>query len=122
MGAWLGAQLAKLPRGPAPADIDTLTLTTAHAASSYGRPVAVIEGAAYGPEDMTPAGVTGAELVTTWAAHFLAPLTPQHETAFDGLHAIMAKLRRLSPDERVSVLNAFDNILGAILWRAPAES
>ena len=70
MGAWLGAQLAKIPRGPAPADLDTLTLTTAHAASSYGRPVLVIEGEAYGPADMTPAGVTGAELVNAWAARF----------------------------------------------------
>jgi hypothetical protein len=54
-------------------DIDTLTLTTARAESSYGVPVLVIEGEAYGPADMTPAGVTGAELVTAWAARFCGP-------------------------------------------------
>jgi hypothetical protein len=51
-------------------DLDTLTLTTAHAASSYGRPVLVIGGEAYGPADMTPAGLTAAELLGQWAAHF----------------------------------------------------
>lgn len=55
------------------ADLDTVTLTTNHAASSYGRPVLVIEGEAYGPADMTPAGVTGAELVATWAERFYGP-------------------------------------------------
>ena len=77
MGAWLGEQLAKLPRGPVAADVDTLTLTTAHAASSYGRPVLVIEGEAYGPADLTPAGVTGAELALIWAAKFAAPYAGQ---------------------------------------------
>lgn len=52
-------------------ELDALTLTTAHAASSYGRPVLVIEGEAYGPGDMTPAGVTGVELVNDWAARFI---------------------------------------------------
>lgn len=52
-------------------DLDTLTLTTAHAASSYGRPVLVIDGEAYGPADLTPAGVTAAELVTEWAQRFI---------------------------------------------------
>jgi hypothetical protein len=52
------------------AEVDTVTLTTAHAASSYGRPVLVIGGAAYGPADMTPAGVIGADLVRQWAARF----------------------------------------------------
>lgn len=55
---------------PMRADIDTVTLTTAHAASSYGRPVLVIDGEAYGPADMTPAGVTGSELVLEWAYRF----------------------------------------------------
>lgn len=55
-------------------DVDTLTLTTNHAASSYGRPVLVLDGQAYGPADMTPAGVPAGELVTTWAAHFVATL------------------------------------------------
>jgi len=53
------------------ADIDTLTLTTAHAASSYGVPVLVIEGDAYGPADMTPAGMTGAALVRQFCGRFL---------------------------------------------------
>ena len=52
------------------ADVETITLSTAHAASSYGRPVLLIEGAAYGPADMTPAGVTGAQLVMEWAGRF----------------------------------------------------
>lgn len=54
--------------------VDTLTLTTAHAASSYGVPVLVIDGEAYGPADMTPAGMTGAELVHAWTARFVAVL------------------------------------------------
>ena len=41
-------------------DFDTLTLSTKHAASSYGVPVLLLRGAAYGPADKTPAGVTGA--------------------------------------------------------------
>jgi len=52
-------------------DVETLTLTTAHAASSYGQPVLLLDGDAFGPGDMTPAGMTGAELVTTWAARFI---------------------------------------------------
>lgn len=51
---------------------DSIMLTTSHASSSYGRPVLLIggDGTAYGPGDMTPAGVTGAELVNTWARRF----------------------------------------------------
>lgn len=62
------------PTAPA-ASIETLTLTTAHAASSYGVPVLLLDGGAtpYGPADMTPAGVTGAELVATWAERFYGP-------------------------------------------------
>ena len=52
-------------------DLDSLTLTTNHAASSYGRPVLVIGGEAYGPADMTPAGMTAAELVALWAARLI---------------------------------------------------
>lgn len=46
-------------------DLESITLTTHH-----GAPVAVINGLAYGPADMTPAGMTGAELVGQWAARF----------------------------------------------------
>jgi len=53
------------------ADIDTLTLTTAHAASSYGRPVAVIDGEAYGPADQLPNGQTAAEVVRDLTARFV---------------------------------------------------
>jgi hypothetical protein len=54
------------------ADIETVTLSIAHAASSYGRPVLLIDGGAlaYGPADVTPAGMTGAELVNQWAGRF----------------------------------------------------
>ena len=51
-------------------DLESITLTTAHAASSYGRPVLVIDGQAYGPADMTPAGIIAADLVREWAARF----------------------------------------------------
>lgn len=54
--------------------LETLTLTTAHAASSYGRPVLVIDGEAYGPADMTPEGEPAAHIVTEWAARFIATL------------------------------------------------
>lgn len=33
---------------------DQITLTTEHSASSYGQPVAIYKGEAYGPEDITP--------------------------------------------------------------------
>lgn len=59
------------PTAPAAAvEIDALTLSTAHSASSYGIPVLVIDGEVYGPGDMTPAGMTGAELVQAWTARF----------------------------------------------------
>lgn len=59
------------PTAPAAAmEIDTVTLTTAHSASSYGIPVLVIDGEVYGPGDMTPAGILGAELVQAWTARF----------------------------------------------------
>lgn len=58
---------------PTAREFDTLTLTTAHAASSYGKPVLLLDGEAYGPADMTPAGMTGAELLATWAARFYGP-------------------------------------------------
>lgn len=52
---------------------ETLTLTTAHSASSYGRPVLVIDGDAYGPADLVPSGITAADLVRQWAARFASP-------------------------------------------------
>jgi hypothetical protein len=54
--------------------INTVTLTTAHAASSYGRPVAVIDGEAYGPADVTPDGAPVGAVVRTLARDFLEPL------------------------------------------------
>ncbi len=50
--------------------IETLILTTAHAASSYGRPVLVLDDEAYGPADLLPDGTTAASLVHAWAARF----------------------------------------------------
>ena len=55
---------------------DTIILTTTHAASSYGVPVLVIDGEAYGPADMTPAGIIAADLVQEWAARFEEPHNP----------------------------------------------
>lgn len=82
-------EAAGRPMTPA-ADVDTVTLTTTHAASSYGMPVLVIEGQAYGPADMTPAGVTGAELVTTWAVLFAG--YGRTETRMIELEAILRDL------------------------------
>lgn len=102
------------------ADIDTLTLTTAHAASSYGRPVLVIEGEAYGPADLTPAGVTGAELVNAWAARFAG------QGLQDGA-AILSQLAGLTAPDRALLLG----ILGRLCeveaaeqanWQDPAEN
>ena len=72
----LAAGLEERGLGPtAPAeDLESITLTVAHAASSYGRPVLVIDGEAYGPADMTPAGQPAAHIVTDWAARFIATL------------------------------------------------
>ena len=53
--------------------MDTIILTTNHSASSYGAPVMVIDGQAYGPGDLTPGGVIAAELLRQWAARFLGP-------------------------------------------------
>lgn len=59
------------PTAPAAAvEIDTLTLTTAHSASSYGIPVLLIDGEVYGPGDMTPAGILAGDLVQAWTARF----------------------------------------------------
>lgn len=79
------------PTAPA-AEIDSITLTTHH-----GAPVAVINGLAYGPADMTPAGVIGSELVGQWAARFAGQGQP--DRAADGreierLRGIVADYRR----------------------------
>jgi len=95
-------------------DFDTLTLTTAHAASSYGVPVLVIEGAAYGPADMTPAGVTGAELVTAWAARFAGQ--GQADRAPDGA-AILSQVAGLTQPDRALLLG----ILGRLIEVEAAE-
>lgn len=46
-------------------------LTTEHAASSYGKPVLVMEGASYGPADLLPywpqMPMTAAEYIYKWA-------------------------------------------------------
>lgn len=42
-------------------------LTTEHAASSYGRPVLVLAGQAYGPADPLPSGETAAVYVGRWS-------------------------------------------------------
>jgi hypothetical protein len=52
----------------------TIILTTEHAASSYGVPVLVIEGEAYGPADMTPEGTTAEEAVLRLTRAFLGSL------------------------------------------------
>jgi hypothetical protein len=67
LDAWQGAQLTARTT----ATVDTLTLTTDHAASSYGRPVAVIDGEAYGPADQLPNGQTAAEVVRDMTARFV---------------------------------------------------
>lgn len=107
---------------------DSLTLTTAHAASSYGVPVLVIDGEVYGPGDMTPAGVTGAELVTTWARRFAnlgkaekaadLLLNFRTVTALRDVEAfIRAKLAELGQPDRASELEA---ILRAV-WEQRAS-
>ncbi len=44
-----------------------VVLTTEHAASSYGLPVLVLGGTAYGPGDVLPSGETAAEYVGRWS-------------------------------------------------------
>lgn len=44
---------------PRTLDTPEIHLTTEHAASSHGRPVAVIDGTAYGPDDQVPSGGYG---------------------------------------------------------------
>jgi len=52
-------------------DVDTITLTTDNAASSYSVPVAVIGGQAYGPADIVMGTDKQAgELVREWAERF----------------------------------------------------
>jgi len=46
---------------------DGPVLTTEHSASSYGLPVAVWQGKAYGPADDIGGGKTMADLVLAWA-------------------------------------------------------
>lgn len=66
----------------------TITLTTAHAASSYGKPVLLLDGVAYGPGDMTPYGVTAAELVDAIAGEFC--MRPSWAGASDYIAALRA--------------------------------
>jgi len=44
---------------PVGRELKEVTLTTEHAASSYGQPVLVIDGHAYGVGDRTPFGLAG---------------------------------------------------------------
>jgi hypothetical protein len=85
-------------------DIDALTLTTAHSSSSYGAPVLVIEGEAYGPADMTPAGVIGAELALTWAARFTGP-------RYGDYAAVLSQLAQLEAGDRALVLYLVKRLL-----------
>jgi len=50
-----------------PASDGTYTLTTEHAASSYGMPVLVVDGAAYGPGDLLSDGESASEWVERWS-------------------------------------------------------
>ena len=70
-------------------DVDAITLTTHH-----GAPVAVLNGIAYGPEDLTPAGMPAAHLVTNWAGRFIAALSPEVRA---GLVSDAAPLAPLAP-------------------------
>lgn len=57
------------------------TLTTSHAASSYGRPVLVVDGEAYGPRDVLTIDGEAHE-ARTWAAQArtaLAPVMAHHD-------------------------------------------
>lgn len=42
-----------------------MNLTTNHSASSYGQPVLLLDGIAYGPCDKTPNGMSAARVVRT---------------------------------------------------------
>ncbi len=68
------------PTAPAAA-YETLTLTTAHAASSYKQPVLLIDGQPFGPADLTPDGTPAAIAVTDLAAAFIHPLAPEARAA-----------------------------------------
>jgi len=45
-----------------------IVLTTDHPQSSYGVPVALIDGEAYGPADRVQGGMTAAAIVADWAS------------------------------------------------------
>jgi hypothetical protein len=72
-GIAAGLEERGYPMTPA-TDFDTVTLTTAHAASSYGRPVLVIDGEAYGPEDALPDGTSAGDVLLDFMRRFLAPV------------------------------------------------
>lgn len=114
-------------------DLESITLTVAHAASSYGHPVLVIDGEAYGPADMTPAGQPAAHIVTEWAARFIATLPAEvrelllrgdyEEAAINSrggadlgalAPAMLAQLRRLLAAYEGHYLVPPDEIMG--LW------
>ena len=52
------------------------TLTTEHSASSYGQPVLVIEGEAYGPGDVLPNGMVARQWVRLAWSHRRRELRP----------------------------------------------
>ncbi len=96
-------------------DVETLTLTTNHAASSYGQPVLLLDGEAFGPADITPAGMTGGELVTTWAARFIREDHPAR-LAFLA-PAMLAQLKTMLDLYHRNLLDAPGSIFTEPYWR-----
>lgn len=87
-----------------PMDVDAVTLTTHH-----GAPVAVINGIAYGPEDMTPPGMPAAHLVTNWVGRFIAPLAPEVRALLVSDAAPLAPLAPAMLDLLRRLLAAYDD-------------
>ena len=84
--------------------MDADTLTTAYSASSHGVAVAVIDGEAYGPADMTPNGEAAAAVLLRLGRSFLgqAPARPWVDDRAENLAAILREIwdRRASVSER----------------------
>ena len=74
---------------------DSMVLTTEHAASSYGQPVLVVDGVAYGPGDSVPSAPARIIATTrTTGPHTTAREYVRHIYRDDATHTLPALVRK----------------------------
>lgn len=78
--------------------VETEILTDEHAAASYGLPVLVVDGIAYGPGDYLPRNIEAANLAVGIGIRGGAKAegwwTPEHERIYTAWHTAADKILR----------------------------